>query len=41
MTHCYIFHYGTSEIFHTIIPEDLEDIDVYICKKFNWRLDEL
>ena len=35
MTHCYIFDYVNCKIYHTTIPEDVEDIDVYISKTFN------
>ena len=35
MTHCYIFDYVNCKIYHTTIPEDVEDIDSYIAKKLN------
>ena len=35
MTHCYIFDYVNAKIYHTTIPEDVEDIDSYIAKKLN------
>lgn len=41
MIHCYIFNYGTFEIYHTTIPDDIDDVDEYISKKFNLRIDEI
>ena len=35
MIHCYIFDYVNCKIYHTTIPEDVEDIDSYIAKKLN------
>lgn len=35
MTHCYIFDYVNCKIYHTIIPEEIEDVDSYIAKKLN------
>ena len=35
MTHCYIFDYVNAKIYHTTIPDDVEDIDSYIAEKLN------
>ena len=35
MIHCYIFDYVDAKIYHTTIPNDVEDIDFYIAEKLN------
>ena len=41
MTHCYIFDYVDCKIYHTIIPDDVEDIDSYIAKKLNIQINSI
>ena len=41
MTHCYIFDYVDAKIYHTTIPDDVEDIDSYIAEKFNISLNSI
>ena len=35
MTHCYIFDYVNCKIYHTELPDDVEDVDSYIANKLN------
>ena len=35
MIHCYIFDYVNCKIYHTTIPDNIEDIDSYIADKLN------
>lgn len=41
MTHCYIFDYVNAKIYHTIITNDVEDIDSYVAEKFNIKVDSI
>ena len=41
MTHCYIFDYTNAKIYHTIIPENVEDIDSYVAEKLNISLSSI
>lgn len=41
MTHCYIFNYADAELYHTIIPEGVEDVDSYVAKKLNTRVSNI
>ena len=38
MTHCYIFDYVNAKIYHTTIPDDVEDIDSYVADKLNRKV---
>ena len=38
MTHCYIFDYVNAKIYHTTIPDDVEDIDSYVAEKLNIKV---
>lgn len=33
MTHCYIFDYLNCKIYHTELPDNVEDVDSYIAEK--------
>ena len=35
MNHCYIFDYCSCNIYHIELPEDIDDIERYICKTYN------
>lgn len=35
MIHCYIFDYVNDKIYHTTIPDNVEDIDSYVADKLN------
>ena len=41
MTHCYIFDYVNAKIYHTTIPDDVEDIDSYIADKLNIKISNI
>ena len=41
MTHCYIFDYVCCTIYHTTIPDDVEDIDSYVAEKLNIKVSNL
>ena len=41
MTHCYIFNYVDAKIYHTTVPDDVEDIDSYIAEKLNISLNSI
>lgn len=41
MTHCYIFDYVNCKIYHTIIPDDVEDIDCYVAEKLNIKVSNI
>ena len=41
MTHCYIFDYVNAKIYHTTVPDDVEDIDSYIAEKFDISLNSI
>ena len=32
MEHCYIFDYTNAKLYHTTIPEDVEDVTDYLSK---------
>ena len=38
MIHCYIFDYANAKIYHTTIPDDVEDIDSYVANNLNIKL---
>jgi len=37
MEHCYIFDYSVSAIYHIILPDNIEDVETYICETYNLR----
>jgi len=39
MTHCYIFDYANGQIWHTTIPDEVEDIDSYVAEKLGLKTD--
>ena len=41
MTHCYIFDYANGQIWHTTIPDEVEDIDSYVADKLNISLSSI
>ena len=41
MTHCYIFDYCSAKIYHTTVPDDVEDIDSYIAEKLDISLSNI
>ena len=38
MTHYYIFDYIDAKIYHTTIPDDVEDIYSYVADKLNIKV---
>lgn len=38
MTHCYIFDYVRCKIYHTTVPEDVEDIDSWVAEQLNIKV---
>ena len=38
MIHCYIFDYVDAKIYHTTIPNDVEDIDFNVAEKLNLKV---
>lgn len=43
MIHCYVFDYVNGKIYHTIIPDDIEDIDIdyYVANKLNINVGDI
>lgn len=41
MTHCYIFDYVNAKIYHTTIPDNIENIDFYISDKLNIKVSNI
>lgn len=41
MTHCYIFDYANCKIYHTTIPDYVEDIDSYVADKLNIKVSNI
>ena len=41
MTHCYIFDYVNAKMYHTTIPDDVEDIDSYVADKLNIKVSNI
>ena len=41
MIHCYIFDYVNAKIYHTTIPDDVEDIDFYVADKLNIKVSNI
>ena len=37
MEHCYVFDYYASKLWHTVIPDDVEDIIDYLSKLLNTK----
>lgn len=36
MNHCYIFDYTSSSIYHVELPDDVEDVEDYLYKNYNF-----
>lgn len=44
MKHCYIFDYCPISIYHTRLPEDIEDIEdieVYLCETYGFKSSQI
>lgn len=37
MLHCYIFDYSTGSIYHIELPDEVEDVEDYICEEYNLK----
>lgn len=37
-TNVYIFDYVNCKIYHTTVPDDVEDIDSYVAEKLNMKI---
>lgn len=37
MEHCYIFDYTSSSIYHVKLPEDVEDVETYLCETYGFK----
>lgn len=40
-TNVYIFDYVYAKIYHTTVPDDVEDIDSYIAEKLNIKVSNI
>lgn len=41
MKHCYIFDYCSASIYHTEIPDDIEDVETYLYKKYKLKSSQI
>ena len=41
MEHCYIFDFTSASIYHVKLPEDVEDIESYLCETYGLKSNQL
>ncbi|MBO7692982.1 MAG: hypothetical protein J6Y28_09855 [Acholeplasmatales bacterium] len=41
MEHCYIFDFTSASIYHIKLPEDVEDIESYLCETYGLKSNQL
>ena len=41
MEHCYIFDFGSASMYHVKLPEDVEDVESYLCKTYGFKSSQI